>query len=835
MDNNTHLKPLLIRASAGTGKTYQLTGRLLRILLGGAAPDSVIATTFTRKAAGEILTRLLRLLAGAAIDKTGNARRELAEQTGLTGVTAEQCLTLTHGLLRDIHRLRVLTLDSLFSQLARSFSYEIGVPPGWRLSDEIEEMAIRQSAVDAMLDGLPAGDLLAILAQLGKGEMRRSVRDDMLRVINDGYQVSRGSKESAWDSLAVPSEPDETAYRQATLTLCDADVGHKSADLNLRKLGERLALRLWEEIENTDLVLKARALRPSEELTYYRKQLSAEIISALRVAAEGLRTHVLGLLRAQTVATGRVIIAYDVEVNTIKQTARAFSFDDIAHRLAQSLTPYSMDQVATRMDGAIEHLLLDEFQDTAPVQWSVLKPIAKKAASADGDGSFFCVGDGKQAIYGWRGGVAEIFDAVGDQIEGIEQRGQNTSFRSSPVVIEAVNQIFKQLHRHPVATDDDGDAMTQAMRDSLLRFESAFPIHDSARPELSGYVSVRTSDAEGDTAAQRKLTHLRYTVSQVQSAAKAYPACSIGVLTRTNGSVAWLIQMLRVAGVDVSQEGGNPLTDSAAVELVLSCLMMPEHPGDLRWAFHVASSPLAPWLALSDFNNAHAAAGRLRRMVEDDGIARTVETIAGQLVEHCDEGDALRLRQLVYLAQQYETNRGPRIADFVNVVHQKRIEKPRAAQVRVMTIHQAKGLEFDIVVLPELDGDLVRPLGGTIALRDAIDQPPKALLRSLRQSMWPMLPQVWQRQFGDELRSKFTESLCLLYVALTRPRRWLDVIVQPSQKQTQPKSKTASALLYHATAAQCDATTHCQTWFELGDRQWESDQHRPAQSLFGTL
>ena len=196
--------------------------------------------------------------------------------------------------------------------------------------------------------------------------------------------------------------------------------------------------------------------------------------------------------------------------------------------------------------------------------------------------------------------------------------------------------------------------------------------------------------------------------------------------------------------------------------------MMPEHPGDGRWAFHVANSPLAKWLNIPHFDQAQAATNRLRRLIEDDGIARTVERIADQLVDVCDEGDSTRLRQLVYLAQAYEINRGMRVSEFVRMVQQKRIEKPRPAQVRVMTIHQAKGLEFDIVVLPELDGDLIRPLSGTIGRREQIDEPPQGLLRYIGQSAWPMLPAEWQRCFGQQVEAKYTESLCLLYVALTR-------------------------------------------------------------------
>ncbi len=822
------MRPLLIRASAGTGKTYQLTGRLLRILLGGAAPDSVIATTFTRKAAGEILTRVLTLLAKAATDQSQVALGQLAAQTGLTEITTAQCIELTHSLLRDIHRLRILTLDSLFSQLARSFAYEIGIPPGWRLADEIEEMSVRESAVDAMLSAVESADLLSILAQLSKGDTKRSVRNDVLQVIHEGYQVSRGCRESAWDSLQVPREPSDAAYRQCISTLMDASVGHKSADTYLRRLGEWIDLRLWDRVDQMDLVASMPQRGSGDDVIYYKKVMPREISEALRTAADGLRTHILGLLRAQTLATGRVVEAYETQVSALKQFTRAFSFDDISYRLSHSLSPVSMNQIGMRMDGSIDHLLLDEFQDTSPVQWSVLKPLAETTARLDGSGSFFCVGDTKQAIYGWRGGVAEIFDQVCEQIPGVQERGQNTSFRSSTVVMDAINLIFKNIHRHPaIAVPATGEGpetckpetSQAAMKRAIDAFEASFPIHDAARKDLRGYMTIRTSNAKEQESAPRKLSHLKYVASRIIETSKASPKHSIGVLTRTNLSVAWLIQLLRGAGVDVSQEGGNPLTDSPAVDLVVSCLMMPEHPGDARWSFHVANSPLADPLGLKRFEHASAASDRIRRMLEDDGIARSVEWMGDKLAPFCDHADALRLRQLVYLAQQYEGNRGPRVSDFVNVIRHKRIEKPRSAQVRVMTIHQAKGLEFDVVVLPEMDDDLVRSLSGTIGLRDSIDKPPKGLLRYIRQSAWPMLPEDWKECFEKAVEAKYTEALCLLYVALTRPRHWLDVIVQPS-KHGSPTAKSNAALLYHATSSQCDATLPCQTWFECGDPMW---------------
>ncbi len=446
------LDRLLIRASAGTGKTYQLTGRLLRLLLSGAPADSIIATTFTRKAAGEILRRLFESLAHAAVDTSGQACRQLAAQTVAPDLTRDRCAELVQSLLRDVHRMKILTLDSLFSQLARSYTYEMGIPPGWHLSDEIEDALITESAVDRMLAELEHDALLTLLAQLGKGDLKRSVRTEMLKVIEDGYHVSRGCAPEAWDRLHVPAAPDEQAMSQARRLLAEAAVGHKSADKVLHELAVYAELGQWDAVASKKPVMDALQCPSGGTILYYKKQLSDELVVALKQIAAGLKTHVLSLLRAQTVATGDVIHQFESKVMGLKQSLAAFSFDDIAYRLSRTIEQRDVASATAGLDTKVDHLLLDEFQDTSPVQWSVLKAIATSALLQPGTGSFFCVGDTKQAIYGWRGGVAAIFDTVKRQIGSLEERQQNASYRSSPVITDTVNLIFQNLTRHPSQT-----------------------------------------------------------------------------------------------------------------------------------------------------------------------------------------------------------------------------------------------------------------------------------------------------------------------------------------------------------------------------------------------
>src|SRR6185436_10773775 len=124
---------LLIRASAGTGKTFQLSNRYLA-LLRHAPADRILAVTFTRKAAGEILERILTRLADAVLDD--KKRQDLSKFLGGKELTADECRALLASTVRQLHRVKVATLDSFFSRLATSMPLELGLSPNWSIADD---------------------------------------------------------------------------------------------------------------------------------------------------------------------------------------------------------------------------------------------------------------------------------------------------------------------------------------------------------------------------------------------------------------------------------------------------------------------------------------------------------------------------------------------------------------------------------------------------------------------------------------------------------------------------------------------------------------------------
>ncbi|MEL7267418.1 MAG: UvrD-helicase domain-containing protein, partial [Planctomycetota bacterium] len=516
MSPNNALAPLLIKASAGTGKTYQLTGRLLAILVAGAAPDSVLASTFTRKAAGEILQRLFAALASGAADDSGNAAQALSQQAQRP-ISQIQCVGLLHELVSNVHRLRIGTLDGLFSQIAGSFSSEIGLPTPWRLCDEVEDATLSTIAVDQMMRSMETAQLRSLLSMLSKDDRPRSVAREMQSVVQDTYSASRFADPAAWNKLRVPGAPDDALLANALHVIRNTKLDHRSADPQIQKVADLLESRDLEALSDHKLVLGA---AEGTAFVYYRKNIDGEFLQALHVVYNAARSFLLARLAAQSKSTGQLLAIYDARSAMLRADRGVVSFEDVAVNLAKWVNSNPMDPalLAHRMDGAIDHVLLDEFQDTSPAQWSVLYPLAKRCADG-GDSamasvageqplqrSFFCVGDTKQAIYGWRGGVAEIFDSVHQEIPNVETRGQNTSYRSSPMIMDAVNTTFQNLTRHPslgsADPEKDNDTHLQKVA-AIAAFQKHFPTHETARSEMPGSVHLHLGPHEND-AQQRK-------------------------------------------------------------------------------------------------------------------------------------------------------------------------------------------------------------------------------------------------------------------------------------------------------------------------------------------
>jgi ATP-dependent exoDNAse (exonuclease V) beta subunit len=805
---------VVIRASAGTGKTYQLTNRFLKLLLEGEPPQRILATTFTRKAAGEIFDRVLLRLAQAAT--SDQERRRLAQALELAKLPRQRCLELLTALVRDSHLLRIGTLDSFFVQIAGSFALELGLPLGWRIAEPLEDQALREEAVAAVLEGGNSQDLLALFHLLTKGEVHRSVMNLVLGVVAEMYDLFRETEESAWKQFqrhrGLPPEKLAAAIdalRHAPIPSGKQWEDGRAGDVAAAESGN------WKRFLEKGIANKVLCQEP----TYCRKPIPPAVVAAYVPLIQHARSVLVTQVAQQTEATWQLLAHFAAKYEQLKEQRRLLRFDDITWHLARHLTADTLQRLDFRLDSGIWHLLLDEFQDTSLAQWRVLLPLAQQVTQA-GRGrqrrSFFCVGDVKQAIYGWRGGLAEIFDALDESLKGLKPSILAKSYRSSPVVIDTVNRVFTGMTKH-----DNLDKLEEPVR----LWQQSFPEHTTAREDLPGYVTLEASPAAGEEQDADEV-HYAFAADRVAELARQAPGRSIGVLARTNDVVARMIYLLRQRNVAASEEGGNPLVDSPAVEVILSLLRIADHPGDTVARFHVATSPLGPKIDYGDHRNSWAAARlshELRRRLIEEGYGAVVLDYGGRLAADCDERDRSRLAQLVELAYQYQTQATLRADDFARLVENTRIADPSAAAVRVMTIHQAKGLEFDIVVLPEL-----RPLLAGQPRSFVVGRPKRAanvevVCRYCDEQTRKLLPEKMQALFEAATRQEAHESLCLLYVALTRAVHALHMIVPPKENErTLPKTWAG---LLRAALTDGRPLSAGQFAYEHGDPHWH--KHAP--------
>lgn len=789
---------VLIRASAGSGKTYQLSNRFLDLVQRDAPVDSILGATFTRAAAAEIQNRVLERLAEAVEHES--KRRELGQAIGVPDLSRDRCLELLVLLTRQLHRLRISTLDSFFIQIAQTFSWELGLPAHWRIIDDLEDARIREDAIAAVLAESEQSHLARLVQLLTKGEASRSVGDLLRTTVGSLYAIFLQSSREAWQRV-----PQRTCLRDgelesivdqleaAPLPTTDARWAKaRATDVALARTGA------WETFPAKGLAAKV----ADESLTYYKKPIPESLAALYRKLLDHAGAVILNKIAAQTVATYDLLEQFHLQYERLKHERSALRFEDVTRHVSRWLQARreqaadesaTLEQLAFRLDARIDHLLLDEFQDTSADQWNVIRPLAERVVFAD-NSSFFCVGDVKQAIYGWRGGVAEIFDAIQEQLPPVTSSHLAKSFRSAQPVIDSVNRVFQQL------SPQEGWGRAAA---AIERWTKNFPEHTTQHTRRAGYVAVEVApevelppeswdedveDAGGessdDDATRSADPMITFAADRIAALKAQAPSATIGVLVRGNKRIAPLIYELRKRNVAASEEGGNPLSDSAAVQLVLSALDFADHPGNTVARFHVAHSPLAAglgWPRSAAAGEYGRLAGEIRRQLSYQGYGATIAAWSRSMADACDAREWRRLRQLVTRAYEYDANATLRPSDFVRVVEAEAVADPSSADVRVTTIHKSKGLQYDIVVLPELDAPVLGQTPSYVARRPDPTGAFDLVCRYVSSGLRDLLPPQLQALFPAHDLRVANESLCVFYVALTRAIRALHLLVAPTR------------------------------------------------------
>jgi len=442
---------LRIRASAGTGKTFRLTDRIVELLLLGAEPGKIIALTFTRKAAGEFLVKTLRKL--AELSSSDEQVAAFRERRGITReLSQKDFLPLLRKLADALDQIEFGTLDSFFFRVVAAFGAPLGLGPSPRLLDETSAVRAEQEILREMAQSLGPLDLVAELVRgPGRARLNPLAPDfDLLGRIESLYALhpdpaAWGSESAIW---GVAGCPWKTFAPPEDLSECTPRISEAIAQLNGLRPGFGKPGTVAEQ-----LLAQGGAFLAGGPVTVTYRNKGITLTSQECALA----------LQAVGACLWRAVAPRLVQSRRWLQMARALReardsrlvnegtlrFADLPVMLSRiTASGIGPGELQFRLDGWFDHWLLDEFQDTSRIQWRAIAPLLDEVLQdASGTRSFFYVGDVKQSIYGFRDGDPTLFGEIFDHYtrhapDHIGEESLGESRRSSKELFYFVGRTF---------------------------------------------------------------------------------------------------------------------------------------------------------------------------------------------------------------------------------------------------------------------------------------------------------------------------------------------------------------------------------------------------------
>ena len=780
----------LIEASAGTGKTQALAERLIALLKGGVEPQEIVALTFSRAAAGEIFERFVTLLASRAEEELKNSALNLQPQPSTS---------LLRKVIATQHLSQIGTLDSFLMKIVRAFPLELGLNGEIEMLDDFEEKSERAKISFSILrrtDAKIKKNFVAAFALAMNHEDVRSFVDSYRNFIGDWHEkVAAMPSESAWGdptpiwggpkAFTGITEKELAAAADAIAGIEPAKQWNECAEWVRNFRGSFSGVKgIAKKLLELDGVFEGATV----EFAFNRKQYAygGGEATAIRTALMCVFGYVVRMKLELAKGVYTLISAFEKEYDAKVRRKGRLVFADIP-RLIAELDESDRLALEYRMDARIRAWALDEFQDTSREQWKALWNLIDEAKQSD-EKSLFVVGDTKQAIYGWRNGDVSIFEKEYDS--GAYALGELVkTYRSGPAIVEAVNKVFAGGR--------------------LCADYPAWkcPEHETAKPEMTSF--VQTVEAGGP--------YMDDFVEPVFNALKAADPVRRGktaaVLVRNNTFGQLLCDELKRRGIkDVVWEGEKNVIGTTALAGFLDLVQLAGHPGDMLTYRHFLKTPLA---ALIEANDAGELSRKMAQAFTERGLVRVFRELRAKLPADPEEAWSRyteeRYTDMLKAAAEFEIGMkaGTRLTDFPGYLASRtKRELAEEGKIRIMTIHRSKGLGFDYVVLPLYEHDaLTKEQRGPLVGDDWILPDPGA---KVAKAVGGLEQAYTLRKDRAE-----QEALCTYYVAMTRAKEAMTIILHP-----QPKGAATGVRMSDYVREGIGSEA------EIGDRSWFDEKVR---------
>lgn len=899
------LRSTWLSANAGSGKTRVLTNRVARLLLQGVPPERILCLTYTKAAAAEMQNRLFETLGEwatmsddlllAALAKLGVAQDDLNLDT------LAQARTLFARAVEAPGGLKIQTIHSFCASVLRRFPVEAQISPAFEEMDERDQsdltaMILEEMAQDLSHGGQTTLDMVApFLSDLDGQEAARAV------VTHRDHFETPSSEADLRAFFGLGNLTEEGLLAQV-FTGCEADLCHKLEKLldanNSRQAKSKRILKSYDWsrhslsslgaleaifVNGSDVKNAPDEARGDKLFNPQVRARMGEDFPALcdfmeRLAEARPKRRALRVLE-KSHALHQFAPDFLARYDRAKERRGWLDFDDLIRLTNRLLTETSLAQwVLFRLDGGIDHMLVDEAQDTSPAQWQIIAKLAEEFAAGQSarDGltrTIFVVGDKKQSIYSFQGADPEGFDRMRDAFDtrlaavraNLQKNVLKYSFRSAPAILALVDQVAADQGHAGLGQDVEHKAYFE---DLPGRVDIWPVIESSASPEVPAWddpVDMIHDSHHSAVLANRIANFIRDTIDNRHvirtgnHPPRVVQPSDFLILLRSRSTLFHqIIRALKEKNLPIM--GADRLRISAELAVrdltaLMNFLATPEDNlslaaylrspvGGLSEAelFDVAHNRQTTlWNALRHqrdrFPDVVSTLEQLRNMADFQRPYEILEYLLSKkggrrafiarLGHEAEDG----IDSLLHQAMSYERHDVPSVAGFAAWLRRGDVTIKRDMtgddnQIRVMSIHGAKGLEAPIVILPDTARkkdaghrgvNTLKPEDGPLLWANASDDLP----RELR----PAYERRKAAQTEEENR--------LLYVAMTRAETWL-IIAAAGELSAKTGDKLVWYDQIHASAQSLPQTRPHMFWDEAGLRLENGDWSMAAASAQDT-
>ncbi len=831
-----------LSANAGSGKTRVLTDRVARLLLRRVSPQNILCLTYTKAAATEMQNRLFRRLGSWAMKDDKNLCEELRGlgiEDALDADDLAHARTLFARAIETPGGLKIQTIHSFCASLLRRFPVEAGVSPFFTEIDDRSAKLLREEVVEELSDG-PNRAIMERLARRYTGEDFDALTKEIVGC-REAFLPARKESE-IWAACGLPAGYSEDDLAAALFLSTEGDLLRRvlpELEASAKPTDLRAAARLADllpdgpSLADFDTIAGLFLYGPSAKQPFGAKTGSfptketrdalvgvIEDLDAFMQRVADARPLRLALRAAERSKALHDFAAIFLPEYIARKEARGWlDFDDLIIGARNLLSdPAVAGWVLYRLDGGIDHILVDEAQDTSPAQWAVIRLLAQeftagKGARENRERTIFVVGDLKQSIYSFQGADPAAFDEMRVHFETgltaagarFQQQSLDHSFRSSPAILSLVDATFRAAGHAGLGSDSHHIAYYEETPGRV----DLWPIVPNAdATEDREWFDPTDKPAENDcriVLAEKIATEIGRMIESGSISASSgdfrpiTPGDFLILVQRRSMLFHEIIRACKARGLDVAGADRLKIGAELAVRDLKAMLAFLATPDDDLSLACVLRSPLIGlseaqlydlahsrseirlWPALrrrsGDFPETHEILFRLRNQADFlspyELLERILtrfrgrENLLARLGSEAEDG----IDAMLSLAMAYERTETPSLTGFLTWMETDEVEIKRQSdsagdRIRVMTTHGAKGLESPIVILPDT-------ADRRLSLRDQII--PAADGMPLWKTASADMPAAMAEAAAGAKRAQDEERMRLLYVALTRAETWLIV------------------------------------------------------------